>query len=194
MSSYNVINEIEKSISALIDSKWGDEVSKPGIWFESPGNVSSKSGPNISIFLFQTVENTHLRNVDPEIGSDGITRQPALALDLIYLVTPFAGNPADEKKIIGRLIQIFYSFPIITVPHPDENPAGTKEEIRILFHSFSLDDLTKIWTAFHNLPYRFSVGFIVTPVFVDSIVETIVGRRVEKRNTIHAQISPRHAE
>lgn len=177
MSSYTAINDAGESLKTLVETAWGNVVTKPTIVFDSPKEITvSSSGSTIlSLFLFDVMENPHLKNREPIELSPQQVQHPPLALDLLYLITPFANNHDDEKKMIGRLMQILHSYAVI----PESCLQGSLTgEIRVLFHSFSLDDLTKIWTSFQEMPYRFSVGYMVTPVFIDSLKTETLGPRV----------------
>ena len=60
----------------------------------------------------------------------------------------------------------------------------------MLFNPMSLDDLTKIWSAFQDVAYRLSVGYLVTPVMIDSTRQTGM-QRVLLKELNHAVVEPR---
>ena len=108
--------------------------------------------------------------------------QPApLALDLYYLITPYYHDDKTmEKVILGKVMQILYDNRILT--GTDLHDIGSDEEIKVLFNPISLDDLTKIWSAFQEVAYRLSVSYLVSPVRIDSMKSIKVSRVMSKES------------
>lgn len=180
MSSYTVINDVGDSFRNLIDRKWGTGISKPTFSFDSPKEITVSSGTStvLSIFLFEVSENTQMRNREPVDAGPGQVRRFPLPLDLLYLLTPFASSREDEKKMIGKVMQILYTYPVIPAGILQGDLADSTEEVKVMLHPFTLDDLTKIWNSFQEMPFRFSVGYLVTPVFIDPLETVPEGARV----------------
>jgi hypothetical protein len=198
MSSFEVLNDIGNTLAAMIKNEAAglETVTPfPEALLETPSRKhSDQQNPNtLSLFLFQISENTYLKNEDARnfnSSPEGTLRFPPLALDLLYLVTVISDSDDHEKRILGTIMQIFHNNPVIPPKYFQGVLKGTNEEIRITFHSFSIDDLTKIWNTFEESQYRLSVGYMVSPVFIDSNpVEA--SRRVEAWSTVTAQIVPR---
>lgn len=180
MSSSNVINTIEDELKKLLEGRGdiGDEEKKilwgkdpPTIEFEPP---KEKTGNIIYIFLYQIIENVHLKNEELQRIDTFHLQHPPLSLDLFYMVTPYG---KDKNILLGRIMQIFHDHPLLIL----ENSNGTEEEVKILFHPISLDDLTKIWSTFKDEPYQMSVSYMVTPVRIDSTVQVDVTPVMAKR-------------
>lgn len=207
MSSFTIIRDIGKTLENLIETQWGEEpetkdISCPSISFDSPYELM-KSGnqfQKLSIFLYQINENIQPRNIDSYVdyGSGSVGRPyPPLSLELLYLITPIstispAHDAINEKMILGRVMQILYDNPVL----PNEKFGWEKcegslkhsdSQIRILFRPLSIDDLTKIWTSFHDSPYRLSVAYLVTPIFIDSIMYEGLPKRENKSRILSAQ-------
>jgi hypothetical protein len=86
-------------------------------------------------------------------------------------------------------MQIFHDNPVIPDKYfPTNGSLKAIDEIKILLYPLSLDDLTKIWNAFQEAPYRLSVGYMVTPVLIDSTKEAAIAQRVIDKESIHGYV------
>ena len=148
----------------------------PSITFKSPKEIKESGGQNngVSLFLYQIQENPYLKNEEPEgtSGGDGtvtLPLLPPLTLDLMYLVTPYHDDKTQEKFILGKVMQIFHDNGLLSGTTLQGVLSGTDEQLRLLLHPISLDELTKIWTAFPDVGYRLSVSYTVTPVRIDTL-------------------------
>lgn len=133
----------------------------------------------VYLFLYQVVENSYLKNEEPYSIDGTHLRQPPLVVDLFYLVIPHIKVQSHEQTILARVMQVFHDNSILNVVRKLQDAGEdieTSEEIRIIFNPMSLDDLSKFWTIFHDVDYILSVGYIVTPVRIDSTREVRVQR------------------
>ncbi len=178
MSDANILRNVGNTLKSLLEDAvlWGEGNEKPNIVFDSPKKLQNSKN-TISLFLYQIMENPHLRNEEPRRGQD--TTQlifPPLSLDLLYLVVPYGSDDVGELTILGKVMQRFFDNPILP---SDQIQKGIKEEdgeIKLLLNPISLDDQTKIWSAFQDVGYRSSVSYMVTPVRIDSARELSVHR------------------
>jgi len=176
----------------LTDDPWAGISPKPEIALNSPREIKDDGGsPNkVSIFLYQIHENIYLKNEEPLRMSDTVMRVPPMALDLLYLVTPYSNDKTQEKYILGKAMQIFHDNKVLTGSILQGALSGSDEEVKLLFNPISLDDLTKIWSAFQDVAYRLSVSYMVTPVRIDSSRELGMQRVVSKEAS-HSHMVPK---
>lgn len=185
MSNFKVIGAIGESLKNLLDNSahWTD-ITKPEISLKSPKqlmNDSTITNTNkVSIFLYQIVENVYLKNQGPERINNSSFRNPPQAVDLLYLITPYASDPIQENYILGKVMQIFQDNSVLRGTALAGILGGTDEEFRLMFNSLSLDDLTKVWGDFQDVDYKLSVGYMISPVMIDSTYEENVTRVVSK--------------
>jgi hypothetical protein len=171
MSDFTAIGDIGETLKKLLeDDPWTGISPKPEITFKSPKEITDDGGSanKVSLFLYHIAENPHLRNEEPLRVDDLHLQTAPLSLDLLYLVTPYSDDKTQEKYILGKVIQIFYDHAILGGTILQGSLAGSNEEIRLVCHPISLDDLTKIWSAFQDVAYRLSTAYLVTPVRIDS--------------------------
>jgi len=193
MSDFTVLGDVGETLKKLLeDDPWTGISPKPEITFKSPKEIKDDGGsPNkVSLFLYQILENPHLRNEEPQRIDDAHLRFPPIVLDLFYLVTPYSDDKTQEKFILGKVMQIFHDNMILSGSILQGSLSGTDEELRLISHPISLDDLTKIWSAFQEVAYRLSVSYLVTPVKIDSILQSGI-QRVLSKEMNHAYMERR---
>ena len=182
MSDFKVIGDIGETFKNLLedDIHWTD-ITKPEITLKSPKEINTGENINIiSIFLYQIVENTYLKNEELQKIDTTILHYPPMAVDLLYLITPYGSDPTQEQYMLGKVMQILFDNAVLTGSVLQKSLKGTDDEIRLIFNPLTLDDLNKIWSAFQETGYRLSISYLVTPVRIDSIHEISVQRVVSK--------------
>lgn len=183
MSDFTVVGDVGETLKRLLDDDpWTGVMPKPDVTFKSPKEIKDEGGSanRVSLFLYQILENPFLRNEEPLRGGDDQLQTPPLVLDLFYLVTPYSEDKTQEKYILGKVMQIFYDNAVLSGTVLQGALAGTDEALRVVAHPLSLDDLTKLWSAFQDVAYLLSVGYLVSPVKIDSTRETSMQRVVSK--------------
>jgi len=183
MADFTGIGDIGETLKKLLkDDPWTGISPKPEITFKSPKEIKDDGGTanTVSLFLYQILENPHMKNEEGIRMNDAQLQIPPLVLDLFYLVTPYSEDKTQEKYILGKVMQIFYDHAILVGTVLQGSLAGADEELRLVAHPLSLDDLTKIWSAFQEVAYRLSVAYLVTPVRIDSARLTGMQRVVAK--------------
>ena len=177
-----ILRDVGESVKELLHQKISELSDEDSILFDSPADIEDTTTPKLSMFLYQIVENSHLRNVEPEpIGIDQM-RYPPLALDLYYIFTPFANNRETEIIILERIMQIFYDNAVIkdemlTVSLKESG----NDKIRVIANNLSFEELNKLWERFPNKDFKLSVSYIFTPIKIPSEKpDTRIKRVMEK--------------
>ncbi len=139
------------------------------------------SNNSVNLYLYRVAESAQLKNTD---WRGDRTRPPlsvpALALELYYLLTPFA-NPPDPgaatlpqaHTLLGETMRVFHEHPVLNDVHSPAFDFDTLAGIGDLRDAFdkvivrlqptSTEELSKIWMMF-NQPYRLSVVYQVSLV------------------------------
>lgn len=183
MSDFTVIGDVGETLKKLLeDDPWTGISPTPEITFKSPKEIRDDGGSTnkVSVFLYQILENPYLRNEEPQRIDDTHLQSPPQFLDLLYLVTPYSDDKTQEKIIMGKVMQIFFDNAVLTGTVLQGALSGTDEEIKLFFNPISLDDLTKIWSAFQEVAYRLSISYMVTPIRIDSTRQVGMRRVVSK--------------
>lgn len=210
MSNYTAIEEIGTALTNLLwdNIKETQDVLPPNstndfIVLGSPADIEDDDNV-LCLFLYQVIENIHMKNQEMQQITSKKLRYPPLTLDLYYMLTSHAGKKykqnrtemtAQEHIRLGRAMQILHDNP--TLPIENNSPAGSEtdisDELRITLHPISLDDMTKIWTTFQGKSYRPSACYLVSPVRIDSRRDKEI-TRVVRKETDSDQMVPKKEE
>src|SRR5690349_1850402 len=151
---------------ALVTTQPLDEV-------KTPGDL-------INVFLYQTTIDAAWSNRD--VGrktKPGETGQPALALNLFYLLTAYGKNNAapdlpdlTSHRLLGRAMRVLHDHPVLSFAEIESALSGNDlheqiERVRITHQPMTLDEMSKLWTAF-QAKYRISTAYEVSVVLIDS--------------------------
>jgi hypothetical protein len=169
MGSQTVLRDVGETLKTLVKKRIPELADENRITFDSPADLDPSPNARLSIFLYQITHNIYLRNCEPEpVGRDKM-QAPPLALDLFYLFTPYAPNRETELIILENLMQFFYAQEVLK----GEMLQGKliecgNNEIRVVPHSFSFEEINKLWERFPNKPFKLSVSYMLTPLKVPS--------------------------
>jgi hypothetical protein len=133
---------------------------------------SQEAGLQLNLFLYQTRTNAAWRNQD----LPGATRpgHPPLPLDLSYLITAY--GPENDgvigHRLLGRALSVLHDHPLLGADEVRTALAGNDlhdqiERVRITPNPLSLDDMSRLWTAFQT-GYRISAAYCVSVVLIES--------------------------
>jgi hypothetical protein len=153
-----------------------------------------QQGIRLTLFLYSVTPTAELRNEPRRRIADDRERMPALPLDLYYLLTVFPLDVAgpgggalgpddgalDAHGLLGAAMQVFHDNGVLSggLLQGDLEP---ETELRLTLQPITVEDLTRLWSVFPDNPYRTSVSYLVTPARVDSRLEVIGQRVVEKQ-------------
>ncbi|MBU7005783.1 DUF4255 domain-containing protein [Phosphitispora fastidiosa] len=189
MGDYTVIADVGETLIKLLRDNMSDLVNPDSIDLLSPADVEGHS-IRLTLFLYSVSENAYLKN--REVLQEHLSglRQPPLTVDLYYILTTYAANQIpdltertlEEHRILGRAMRVLYDNPILRGSVLQGNLTGVDEEFRITLNSLSMEELNKIWTSFPTSHYHPSVGYLVTPVAIDS-ARTVETQRVVVQKT-----------
>jgi hypothetical protein len=182
MAGYAGIAAVGKSIERMLNLAFTERQPVPGKTAQAvlirtddlkPSEAPSRIGSNaLSIFLYRVDFNKATRAAWSAVGAaDG---RAHLALDLHFLLTPWADNAEHEYLILGRAMQALEYAPIFSGPllydpptYPDEPQATPTESVQLILEEISTEALMR---TFDSLPtdYRLSVPYIARVVRIDS--------------------------
>ena len=187
MAGFTVISEMSMHLHGLLraglESATGVDFGAPTtVSLDSPGaildNGAGGAEPiHLSLYLYRVAPNPHLQNWPLVPHGPGEQRYPPLQLDLFYLLTPLVGTPTDDLEVLGRAMQLLDANATIREAFLDSDLRPNDPEVRVLFNPVSIEELTRIWSAF-NQPYQLSVCYRVQGLAVDSARQPQTGAPV----------------
>jgi hypothetical protein len=199
MSNFLAIATVTATLQRFLQSVVGVDV--PGakantVRPDAPGGGVPEIGVNI--FLYQIAPNAALRNADlPTRNAAGHAGQrPAAALDLHYLLT-FYGNDSqlEPQRVLGSAVRSLHTQPLLTrqmirdtVTDPayaylaTSNLADAVDPVRFTPLSFSLEELSKLWSVLFQTPYALSTAYRASVVLIEEELSPVVPLPVRQRH------------
>ena len=153
----------------------------------------------MNAFLYQVSPNAALRNRDtPTRDSDGgLLKRPRAALDLHYLLTVHGDELKFEPQLIlGVVIRTLHVQPILSRkaiadailgakgPLNGSNLADAVESVRFTPLTFTLDELSKIWSMLFQTKFALSVAYLASVILIDAEEEATPPLPVRSRNVV----------
>lgn len=180
MSDSLAIAAVTATLRNLIAAGIVNEGANTEVTTQPPDEVKTADKNSINIFLYQTTIDAAWRNQDmPRQIKPGEKGIPPLALNLFYLITAYAKNSATptlpdliSHRLLGSAMRTLHDHPVlsgteINTALKESNLNDQIEHVRITQQPMSLDDMSKLWTAFQS-KYRISAAYQVAVVLIDS--------------------------
>lgn len=157
----------------------------PGARIETqrPDSNAPQGQSTVTLFLYRVTPNPALRNADlPARTPDGTTlrQRPRAALDLHYLAS-FAGDETEfvPQRLLGAIVTELHTQAILTRADIEQAIGGDPflgastlhldaERIRLTPAPLTLDELSKLWSVFFQVPYLLSVAFEASVVLLEA--------------------------
>lgn len=190
MGKYTMIADTGQKLVSILQRELVPEVIEDAneIGMRSPeehGDVS------VGVFLYDIKESDEVRFQGPGIIREEKLRKPPVFLNLYYMITAYSRGEAkyriaQEERILGKVIQTFYDYPMIPVGELDREAEGGID-LRIQMIYLSPDEKSKVWN-FPNVGNRVCLFYKVSPIAIDSGLSTDIVR--VKRSDMHVSEMP----
>jgi hypothetical protein len=146
--------------SLLSESCPRDEFPAAQFALYQASNFQAPMDEGISLYLFRVTVNGARRNQPPKIGPDGKRYRPPLPLDLFFLLTAWAQDPAQQYQLLGWAMRMLEDNPILPI---------------------SLQDLYNVWEiAKHR--QQLSMVYVARMVCIDSEIPITQAPDVQTRS------------
>jgi hypothetical protein len=195
MSNYLAVSQVTATLRYLVTNSLPPDLSGASVTTQRPdGKLGAGDDPGVNIFLYRIGPNAAYRNADlPTRDVTGnLLRRPTVALDLDYLFT-FYGNDTnlEPQRLLGSITTMLYGMPVLSSDEiskallsmqPFNNPPFTGalfnappfqpdlglafERVRISMLPLSLDELSKLWSVFYQIPYALTVAYQASVVLM----------------------------
>jgi len=198
MSDYNIIADIGETLKKLL---WENFESDPNIFPQiidsedhitlvSPDEMDAANPKKLSLFLYQVIENSHMKNQEMMTVNTGLLQYPSLIMDLLFLVTCSTDDRKKDHILMGKVMQIFHDHAVLKGSILQGSLNGTAEEFRIVFFTLPFEETMNLWQSFREKTFKLSVCYRVTPVKIDSTRQKEITRVVEQKGTYHPDSVP----
>jgi hypothetical protein len=161
--------------------------------------------PIVNIFLYLVNPNPAWRNTDITIrypNPERLEKRPQSPLDLSYLIS-FYGNELElePQRLLGSVVSAIHARPRLspqairsTVERENylrdsdlEFQVAQIENITLTPIGLSLEELSKLWSVFFQVPYALSVAYQASTVLIESATAPQQVKLVEE---VHTSLPP----
>jgi hypothetical protein len=184
MSSYRIIAAVTAAMKQVLQSAAASAVGGTDIRIGAPtAKLADETVPRINLFLFRISPNAGMRNAHLPVrsGTGNQRRRAEAAIDLHYILS-FYGDAATyvPEKLLGAVTVAFEEVPAlfqsaiqsaITAVEPVPPEPGVAEalgRVRITPESIPLEEYSKIWSIFFQVPYALSAIYACRHVVLES--------------------------
>ena len=148
---------------------------------DSPADLKlgNNSTAQVNIYLFQVLENAYAKNQPWHTQPNGDQEYPALALNLNYLITPYAIDQISAHHVLSDAMRILHDNALVMGAQLPESLRLVVERLSISLMPMQLEELTRIWSALQTA-YRLSVAYQVRVVLLRSSIQRTPARVLTK--------------
>ena len=208
MSNYLAIATVSKALAQILDSAVKSAV-------DSSSAVTQRPDPGtktacVDLFLYQVTPNAALRSSDlPTRNAQGqVVSRPTSALDLHYLMSFYGDDSKFEpQRMLGAVVRSLLAEPgltrerILSVSKDDNhdkmsgsNLVDAVEQVKFTPQALTIDELSRIWSIFYQVPYALSVAYTATVVLIESEEPVLASQPVLQRGQsdqgVETQLGP----
>jgi hypothetical protein len=198
MSDFRAVATVTAALQRLLQGAVSADVPGADAWTDRPDrhNNGTTDGPGVNIYLYQVGAEPTQRNSDlPTRGPGGQVRlRPQVPLALHYLLS-FYGDEGElePQRVLGSAVRTLHARPLVThdlidavtaaahaTPpvHPslaDADLADQIDLVRVTPLPLNLEELSKLWSVFFQVPYTLSVAYQASIVFLEEPVVAVGG-------------------
>jgi len=181
MSNYLAIATVTAALYQVLIGPVQSAVSGAAVRFRRPDRTSGQEGtPHVNVYLYQVTPNAAFRNVDlPTRRDDGtLVKQPVAALDLHYLFTFHGSDDQLEPQLmLGAVAVTLQAQPLLSPQNIQSattsfsflntsDLANQVERIRFTPIALTLEEFSKLWSAFFQVEYSLSTAYQASVVLI----------------------------
>ena len=169
MPSATVLRDVSLSLRKLITDHI-QELNERQVYFDSPGEMSGDGQVKLTIFLYRLVTDPWTANQVPRfIEENGkfIEVPVPQALNLNYIMVPYAPEATTELLLADKLRRLFFDIPALTgdLLLGGLRAAGN-QKINIMSTDPPMEKIHNLWTGFAGKPYKLSLFYNLAPTFI----------------------------
>jgi hypothetical protein len=186
MANHLAIATATQALVRRVENVLGAEFPGIDVVAKRPEKENADGKTRVAIFLYRISPNAALRNQDLRTrDSEGrLVSRPTAALDLHYLLS-FSGDEQQlvPQRMLGEVVASLHSEPVLTPVEIEQASQGETwlddsnlheevERVKFTMSSITVDDLSKLWSIFVQIPYQLSVAYDASVVLIESDLAT----------------------
>jgi hypothetical protein len=196
MSNYLAIATVTGTLQSVLGSAASVVPGATVTTIRPDSSASFPRGSGINLFLYQVMPNAAYRNADlPARRPDGrLAQRPQAALLLRYLISFFGDdNKLEAHLLLGATVRQLHAQPALTTQQVKQTIAARSELaisnladqfdlVRFTPMSLSLEELSKLWSTFFQIPYVLSAVYEASAVLIETDDAPLQALPVAARN------------
>ncbi|QHN04123.1 DUF4255 domain-containing protein [Granulicella sp. WH15] len=195
MSNYLAVAQVTSTLRYIVTNSLPKDLSGASVTTQRPdGQLGSSNTAGVNIFLYRVGPNSSFRNADlPSRDASGnVLMRPTVAFDLDYLFT-FYGDDAnlEPQRLMGAITVALHEMPVLSAdeiskaltamqpfkgspfnaapfnapPWQPDLQLGA-QRVRVSLLPLTLDELSKLWSVFYQIPYALTVAYQASVVLM----------------------------
>lgn len=198
MSNFLAIATVTAALRDILQDVASEAVPGANVTLKRPERVNNDGQDKaaINLFLYQAGPNPTWANVDlPRRDTTGrFVQRPLVALDLFYLLS-FHGSELEmePQRLLGKTVIELHARPFLAGNVIRNTIAGSSylagsdlfqqvEQVKFGPLNLSLEELSKLWSIFFQVPYTLSIAYRASVVLLEAEVEAYTAPRVQERS------------
>jgi hypothetical protein len=195
MSNYLAVSQVTATLRYIVTNSLPQDLSGAAVTTRRPDDqLGTDNATGVNIYLYRVGPNSTHRNADlPTRDANGnLLTRPTIALDLDYLFT-FYGDDTnlEPQRLMGAIAVALHEMPILSKDEiskallsmqPFKNPPFTAapfnapplqpdlgialDRVRLHLLPLSLDELSKLWSVFYQIPYALTIAYQASGVLM----------------------------
>ena len=184
MGDYSVIAAVTRTLVQVVQdgiNRCEGDIARASVTTTRPDRGDPNPQPRVNLFMFHAVPNSALRNDDiPLRTPSGLIRRPMVPLDLFYLISFYGNddpNRIEPQVLMGVTMSALNAHPILL---PDaiiraaasfDTPLNSQfalQQVQLTLHNMSVNELSRLWGTFPQVPYVPSVCYRASAVVIES--------------------------
>jgi len=183
MSNYLAIATVSAALQQVLQVPVQNAVTGANVGFNRPnGKHAGHKGPVVNLYLYRVTPNAAYRNCDlpTRRADETLVKKPLTALDLHYLFT-FHGSDdkLEPQRMLGAVASTLDVQPLLSTQNIQAAVKEFKfldgsgldsqvERVRFTPTALSLEEFTKLWSAFFQVEYSLSAAYQASVVLIES--------------------------
>ena len=182
MTNYRVIAAVTAALKQVLQAAAAPAVGNCEIRLGPPiAKIGEETTPRVYLFLFRISPNAaHANDHLPVRAADGRQRRRAEAAVDLHYVLSFYGDSSkfEPEKLLGATTIALEEVPALfassiaaaaaAVDPNDPTIPEALERVRFTRQQMSLDEFSKLWSVFFQVPYALSALYVCSHVVLES--------------------------
>ncbi len=188
MSNYLSIAAVTEILKEAI----ADSVSSvvPGVTVSSLRPKDADTDPpaaRVNLYLYQSIPNPAFRNNDlpTRAGNGDLRNKPQAVLDLDFILSFYGDHSLlEHQRLMGGVVTLLHAQPLLSAEFIEaviqkiltndpthylgnSDLAQQPESIRLTPITLNLEEMSKIWSVFFQVPHALSIAYRASAVFLE---------------------------